>query len=320
MKAFQRGTPRCRRRGRRERRGEGAGQGPGAADVRRVAGAAGPRLPVSTVLLVGAGEVGVRAARQLLDTPGVDRVIVGARNGARAHDVARALRRRRRERSSCTRAAPLPEGVDAIASALPGRRRHVDRRCRGRRRGSRSRPWSRRTPSRSSTLDTSAARARRPRRHRVRARTRALRRARASRGERARHRRRSARRAIRGRRATRACRRRAPRSASRCSSGATARSCSERGHGARADLVPRPGRCARVRARGCRRRAARRRGAGRPAGVGAPRSPAHADDQAARPVRRAHAGPSGSRCRLGRRARRGVGIAGTAPGRRSSTA
>ncbi|GMU80011.1 MAG: hypothetical protein AMXMBFR46_27990 [Acidimicrobiia bacterium] len=46
---------------------------------------------MSTVLLVGAGEVGVRAARQLVDTPGVERVLVASRDRARAADVAAVL-------------------------------------------------------------------------------------------------------------------------------------------------------------------------------------------------------------------------------------
>ena len=73
---------------------------------------------MSTVLVVGAGEVGVRAARQLLDTPGISRVIVGARNAARAHDVARALDDGA-ESTELKPGTPLPEGIDAIASALP---------------------------------------------------------------------------------------------------------------------------------------------------------------------------------------------------------
>jgi Shikimate / quinate 5-dehydrogenase len=69
---------------------------------------------VTTVLLVGAGAVGVRAARQLLDTPGVDRVLVAARQGAKADEVAAAL---------SVDAVPygtIPDGVDAVALAVPG--------------------------------------------------------------------------------------------------------------------------------------------------------------------------------------------------------
>ncbi len=63
--------------------------------------------------------MGVRAARQLLDTPGVDRVLVGARNGARAREVARALDDGA-ESVELQQGTALPSGVDAIASALPG--------------------------------------------------------------------------------------------------------------------------------------------------------------------------------------------------------
>jgi saccharopine dehydrogenase-like NADP-dependent oxidoreductase len=73
---------------------------------------------VSTVLLAGVGEVGVRAARQLLDTPGVDRVLVGARDGARARETARALDDGA-ESVELKQGAALPSGVDAIASAVP---------------------------------------------------------------------------------------------------------------------------------------------------------------------------------------------------------
>ena len=71
---------------------------------------------MTTVLLVGTGAVGVRAARQLVDTPSIERVLLASRGtpeglaemlGAKAtattHRVADAV----------------PEGVDAVASALP---------------------------------------------------------------------------------------------------------------------------------------------------------------------------------------------------------
>jgi len=69
---------------------------------------------VTTVQLVGAGAVGVRAARQLVDTPGLDRVLVAARERARADEVAAALG---------VEAVPfgsVPAGVDALALAVPG--------------------------------------------------------------------------------------------------------------------------------------------------------------------------------------------------------
>jgi saccharopine dehydrogenase-like NADP-dependent oxidoreductase len=46
---------------------------------------------VSAVLLVGTGDVGVRAARQLVDTPGLDRVLVASRDHGRAAELAGAM-------------------------------------------------------------------------------------------------------------------------------------------------------------------------------------------------------------------------------------
>jgi hypothetical protein len=69
---------------------------------------------VTTLLLAGAGAVGVRATRQLLDTPGVDRVLVAARQRAKADELAAALG---------VEAVPfgsLPAEVDAVALAVPG--------------------------------------------------------------------------------------------------------------------------------------------------------------------------------------------------------
>ena len=73
---------------------------------------------MSTVLVVGLGQVGVRAARQLLDTPGVDRVLVGARDLGDAREIADALH----DGAEALRFSPgdsVPEGVDAVASAVP---------------------------------------------------------------------------------------------------------------------------------------------------------------------------------------------------------
>jgi hypothetical protein len=69
---------------------------------------------VTTLLLAGAGAVGVRAARQFIDTPGVDRVLVTARRADRADEVAAALG---------IEPAPfgtIPADVDAVALAVPG--------------------------------------------------------------------------------------------------------------------------------------------------------------------------------------------------------
>lgn len=73
---------------------------------------------MSTVLLAGVGEVGVRAARQLLDTPGVDRVLVAARNRARAQETARALDDGA-ESFELKQGTAFPGGIDAIAVAVP---------------------------------------------------------------------------------------------------------------------------------------------------------------------------------------------------------
>lgn len=69
---------------------------------------------MTAVLLAGVGAVGVRAARQLAETPGLDHLLVTARRPERAAEVAAALR---------TDAVPfgtVPAGVDAVALAIPG--------------------------------------------------------------------------------------------------------------------------------------------------------------------------------------------------------
>jgi hypothetical protein len=70
-------------------------------------------------MVVGLGEVGVRAARQLLDTPGVDRVLVAARSLERAREAAAALQDGA-EPVVLSPGDPLPAHIDAIASAVPG--------------------------------------------------------------------------------------------------------------------------------------------------------------------------------------------------------
>ena len=74
---------------------------------------------MSTVLVAGLGEVGIRAARQLIDTPGVDRVIVAARRLEHAREVASALHDGA-EPYELGRDDPLPEDLSAIVAALPG--------------------------------------------------------------------------------------------------------------------------------------------------------------------------------------------------------
>jgi hypothetical protein len=70
-------------------------------------------------MVVGLGEVGIRAARQLIDTPSVDRVIVASRRAAHAREVATALHDGA-EPYGLGRDDPLPEGLDAVVAALPG--------------------------------------------------------------------------------------------------------------------------------------------------------------------------------------------------------
>lgn len=75
---------------------------------------------MTRVLLVGTGEVGARAARQLVDTPGVDRVVIAGRDGARAAGLADALGDRAEAVSGATRpSARLPEDIAAVAIAVP---------------------------------------------------------------------------------------------------------------------------------------------------------------------------------------------------------
>lgn len=71
---------------------------------------------MTAVLLVGAGAVGARTARQLADTPGVKRVVVADRSRSRAEGVAGALGR-------LAEAVPppteIPDDIDVVATALP---------------------------------------------------------------------------------------------------------------------------------------------------------------------------------------------------------
>jgi hypothetical protein len=73
---------------------------------------------VTTVLLAGAGAVGARTARQLTDTPGIDRVLIVERRTSHAEVVVAAMGSRA-ELLEWYADRPLPEGVDAVACALP---------------------------------------------------------------------------------------------------------------------------------------------------------------------------------------------------------
>jgi hypothetical protein len=74
---------------------------------------------VATVLLDGLGAVGIRAARQLVDTPGLDTLLITARRSAHAAEIAASLGARA-EAMELRPDDPLPVGVDAVAAALPG--------------------------------------------------------------------------------------------------------------------------------------------------------------------------------------------------------
>jgi hypothetical protein len=73
---------------------------------------------LTTILLVGTGAVGARAARQLIDTAGVDRVLLTDTDTERLAAAARALGRRA-EAVTYIPGRPLPEGIAAVACALP---------------------------------------------------------------------------------------------------------------------------------------------------------------------------------------------------------
>jgi hypothetical protein len=72
---------------------------------------------VSRVLLVGLGAVGVRAARQLVETDGIDRVLVAGHRHRGVAELAEAFGDRA-EASEFRPGDPLPD-VDAVACALP---------------------------------------------------------------------------------------------------------------------------------------------------------------------------------------------------------
>lgn len=73
---------------------------------------------MTTVLLVGAGAVGARAARQLVETPGIDHLLIADARPARAAEVGDAMGKTA-EIIDWQPGTSLPEGVDAIACAVP---------------------------------------------------------------------------------------------------------------------------------------------------------------------------------------------------------
>ena len=72
----------------------------------------------TTVLLVGAGAVGARAARQLTDTRGIDRLLIAERRTTQVEAVVAAMGARA-ERVEWYAESPLPPDVSAVACALP---------------------------------------------------------------------------------------------------------------------------------------------------------------------------------------------------------
>ena len=73
---------------------------------------------MSTVLLVGTGQVGVRAARQLVDTPGLDHVVIASRDPRRSTDLVEAMGDRASAYAGDLDAPPqIPDGVTAVAVA-----------------------------------------------------------------------------------------------------------------------------------------------------------------------------------------------------------
>ncbi len=74
---------------------------------------------MTAVLLVGAGAVGRRAARQLAETDGVERILIADRSAGQAADAAEAMGERA-EVVDWTPETPLPKGVSVVASAVGG--------------------------------------------------------------------------------------------------------------------------------------------------------------------------------------------------------
>jgi hypothetical protein len=79
---------------------------------------------MTTIWLVGAGAVGGRAARQLTDTPELERLLVTDVDAPRAAFVAD-LMGERAQTVAWTAGEPVPDGVDGIAVALPAGPEHA---------------------------------------------------------------------------------------------------------------------------------------------------------------------------------------------------
>ncbi len=73
---------------------------------------------MTTALVVGLGAVGTRAARQLIDTPGVDRLLLADRDANQLAEVAVAFGAKA-ERVEFEPGDPIPANVDVVVTALP---------------------------------------------------------------------------------------------------------------------------------------------------------------------------------------------------------
>jgi hypothetical protein len=73
---------------------------------------------VTTALVVGVGAVGARAARQLVDTQGIDRLLVADKDATLRAEVAGAMGPKARPVEFLPGDA-IPPGVDVVATALP---------------------------------------------------------------------------------------------------------------------------------------------------------------------------------------------------------
>ncbi|HET9729994.1 MAG TPA: hypothetical protein VFR41_11260, partial [Acidimicrobiia bacterium] len=73
---------------------------------------------MTTALVVGVGAVGTRAARQLVDTPGIDQVLLADRDTAQLEEVNTAFGAASR-RVEFAPGDAIPPGVDVVVTALP---------------------------------------------------------------------------------------------------------------------------------------------------------------------------------------------------------
>jgi hypothetical protein len=75
-------------------------------------------------LVVGVGAVGTRAVRQLVDTPGIDRVLIADRDDTQAKEIASALGAKATVVDWESTSA-IPEGVDVVATAVAAEADHA---------------------------------------------------------------------------------------------------------------------------------------------------------------------------------------------------